>query len=338
MNLNAPNHSIVYLKRYPVDSLQIYFASSLELQHEFISHGFLVPKDPNKRISMPIPIIYANFKGWLISRQLITDERVIPPEWLGLSAEELGWSEQEVVTRRGKRRAFSIPEEEVYVNMGMGENIIVFDLEVKQYHLERISTRQVNPEKWNNWAIFYLNLEYLDDILNTFCRHILNPAWSSSSATKEVQQGRKEVTYYVKVGVVDFGLCLGCFDQALLYFRKKAEEHCNYYPNTAFCRNIENVLNRLRLRIVFDKNIDTFAKIDIAKIQGKRPQIMVKLASGKSKMKIPGVLKEFIEGKVRGKLVYCDHKLKRQFIALDLVEFCNALAVTRNYVALLPQE
>ena len=338
LSFNIPDHSIIYLRRYPVDSLQIYFASSLELQNELISHGFYVPKDPKGNIYMPLPIIYANFKGWLTSRQPITVERIIPPEWLGLSAKDLGWSEREIVAGRRERRAFDIPEEETYVNVGVSKNAIIFDLEVKQYHLERTSIRQVNPEKWSNWAMFYLNLEHLDDILETFCLHTFNLTQSSSSAIKEIQQGGKEVTYYVKVGTIDFGLCLGCFDQALLYLRKKAEEHCRHYPNIAFCKDIENVLNHLRLRIVFDKNTKTFAKVGVAKIQGKRAQIMVKLASEGPFINIRGVLKESVEGKARGKLIYCDHKLKRQFVVLKLTEFCNALAITRKYISLLPQK
>lgn len=336
LGVSAP--SVTYMKRYPVDSLQIYFASSLELQQELISQGFLVPKDPKKKISMPIPIIYANFKGWIAPRQLITIERIIPPEWLGLAIEDLGWSEQEVQARGRKKRAFDIPEEEVYVNIGVSDNIIVFDLEIKRYHLERTSIRQVNPEKWSNWAMFYLNLEYLGDILSTFCNNVPSYASISSQAVKEIQQGGKEVTYYVPVRVIDFGLCLGCFDLALLYIRRKTKEHCSYYPSIDLCKDVERILRSLRLRIVYDKDTETFAKVGVAKIQGKRPQIMVKLASEGPTTTIRGVLKESISGKARGKLMYCSHELKRQFIALDLAGFCNALAITKNYVSQLPQE
>ena len=76
----------------------------------------------------------------------------------------------------------------------------------------------------------------------------------------------------------------------------------------------------------------------IAKISGKRPQIMVKLASTAPKKVIKGVLKERVEGKARGDLVYCDHKEKKQYLVLDLAGFYRALVATKGYVDKLPKE
>jgi len=331
-------NSVKYVKRYPLDSLQIYFASSLELQQEFLSHGFYVPKDHDKKVVMPIPIIYANFKGWVASRQPITIERVIPLEWIGLIPEQLGWKEREIWIRGKKRRAFDLPEEEMYVDIGITSNVVVFNFDVKRYHLERTSIRQVNPEKWSNWTMFYISMEYLSDIVDTLCRNTIGMTSTTINVVKEVQQGGKEVTYYTPVKVVDFSLCLGCFDLVLLYLKKKAEEHCYYYPLMHYCSNIENEVKSLKLRLIYDQNINTFAKVGIAKMMGKRPQMMVKLASEGPIIKIKGVLKDVVEGKARGKLVYCNHTVKRLYVALDLTDFCKALTLTRNYINLLPSE
>ena len=78
------------LRTYPVDSLQIYFPASLEIQEELISSGFYVPRSPDGRVLMPVPLIYSNFRGWLKPAEPITIERLIPPEWLGLAPSQLG--------------------------------------------------------------------------------------------------------------------------------------------------------------------------------------------------------------------------------------------------------
>jgi hypothetical protein len=58
------NHNFIeWVNDYPVDSLQMYFSASLELQEELIKHGFQVPRSRDSKINMPIPIIYANFQG-----------------------------------------------------------------------------------------------------------------------------------------------------------------------------------------------------------------------------------------------------------------------------------
>ena len=89
-----------WIKTYPVDSLQIYFAASLEIQEELINNGFYVPRSPDRKVIMPIPLIYSNFRGWLKPTEPITIERLIPPEWLGLTPSELRWKK---TSRDGKR-------------------------------------------------------------------------------------------------------------------------------------------------------------------------------------------------------------------------------------------
>ncbi|WP_338603312.1 hypothetical protein V6M85_04075 [Sulfolobus tengchongensis] len=324
--------SINWLKQYPVDSLQIYFASSLELQEELINHGFQVPKDKNDKIKMPIPLIYSNFRGWLKTPNPITIERLIPPEWLDMKPQDLEWEE----VRFNNKRAFKLPQEEVYVNVGVSGDAVIFVLDVKSYHLERVSIRGVNPEKWTNWVMFYIDLSYLTDIVNVLGNFIPNQVKNqvqSVKVEKELQQGEKEVTYYAVVPVKDFSFCLGCFDLALKYLKIKAEEHKKLNLCSKPCPDPDKVVSSLKLRIKY--NSHAFAKVGIAKIQGKRPQIMIKLASEGQKT-ISGILKSVVEGKPRGELVYCDHENKSQYITLDLISFWRALNAIKSYVSLLP--
>ncbi|MEM1611277.1 MAG: hypothetical protein QXQ57_06500 [Sulfolobales archaeon] len=334
---------ITWVKSYPIDSLQIYFAGSLEIQEELINHGFYVPKSRDGRIIMPIPLIYSNFRGWLKQAEPITIERLIPPEWLGLTASDLGWVE----TSRGGKEAYELPEEEVYVDIGVSGDALIFNLMIKGYHLERISIRGVNPEKWTNWMMLYIDLEYIDELINLLKKHLPRDIQLSfgppvlggiDRPRRETQQGGKEVTYYVDVPVKDFSLCMGCFELVRRYLYVKASEYCSIDSSSNICRNLDMVISRLRLRLKHAPSINAFAKVGIAKISGKHPQIMIKLASKGPLKAIRGILKERVEGKARGELIYCDHKIQKQYIALDLVRFYRALLSTKNYVDKLPSE
>jgi len=332
--------SATLLKRYPVDTLQLYFAASLELQEELISHGFYVPKSPDGKVLMPVPIIYSNFRGRLKPAEPITIERLILPKWLDLTPQQLGW----IKTTRGKKEAYILPQEEVYVNIRVRDSSIVLDLDIKGYHLERTSIRGINPEKWTNWAMFYVSAEYLDELITALRSYLpsryhdsLIPG-SAPKPRREVQQGGKEVTYYVEVPVEEFSLCLGCFDLVQHYLHVKARKHCDIDPNSALCRDPHFVINSLKLRLTHNHNVRTFAKVGVAKISGKKPQVMVKLASDKPKITIRGVLKDNIEGKARGKLVYCNHEEKKQYLTLNLDGFYKALISTSRYLHMLPKE
>ena len=334
---------VKWLKTYPIDSLQIYFAGSLEIQEELINNGFYVPRSPDKKVVMPVPLIYSNFRGWLKQPEPITVERLIPPEWLGLTPNVLGWTR---TTRDGKT-AYILPPEDVYVNIGISGDTVVFDLDIKRYHLERTSIRGVNPDKWTNWAMFYISLEYIDELINVLGEYLPKSTQSHfgplvpggvPSPRREVQQGDKEVTYYVEVPVKDFSFCLGCFDFAQRYLYVKAREHCKINPSSDVCMNPNKVINKLKLRLKYSPSVNTFAKVGIAKISGKRPQIMAKLASTKPKRVIRGVLKPRVEGKARGELIYCNHLEKKQYVILDLAMFYRALIATKKYVDKLPKE
>jgi hypothetical protein len=262
----------------------------------------------------------------------ITIERVIPPQWLGLTPKDLKWEETTV----DHKKAYHLSREEAYVNIVIDKRAIVLDLEILGYHLERTSIRGINPEKWSNWAMLYLDAVHLEELTELLKGYLPKLPSTVNRVKLEKQQGGKEVTYYIEVPVLDFSMCLGCFDLAQKYLYVKAQEHCKLYPQLSICKNKE--LKNLRLRLKYSSKVNTFAKVGIAKISGKRSQIMVKLASTGPKITIQGILKEQITGKARGELTYCDHVNKRQYLALDLPLFYNALVTTKGYLDKLSEE
>lgn len=320
--MSLSNH-IKWIARFPIDTLQIYFPCSLELQEELINKGFKVPADEERKIKTPIPLIYSNFRGWLSEPEPITIERLIPPEWYGKTANELGWKE----TIHYSKKAYYIPQEEVYVDIGIDNmNLIYFKLDIKGYHLERISIRGVNPEKWNNWAMFYISAEYLDKLVDIFANTINESSTEKMRVILEKQQGGKEKTYYASlihdkdlgIPIINYSLCLGCFDLSLLYLKYKLTEiNLN-----------QDIIKDLKLRITYKPNINAGLKVGVAKIKGKRAQIMFKLASN-TPTQIKGILKPTIKGKARGSLQFCDHKSKLQLIVANAKDVYTALLLTK---------
>jgi len=236
------------------------------------------------------------------------------------------------------KKAYHLPQEEAYVNVVVNKGVVVLDLKILGYHLERTSIRGINPEKWSNWAMLYLDAERLEELIE-FLKGYLPRLPSTVSRVKlEKQQGGKEVTYYIEVPVLDFSMCLGCFDLARKYLHVKAQEHCKLYPWLSICKTPDKELKNLRLRLKYSSKVNSFAKVGVAKISGKRPQIMVKLASTEPKITIQGILKKQITGKARGGLTYCDHVNKRQYLVLDLPLFYHALVTTKGYLGKLSGE
>jgi len=326
-----------WVKRYPVDSLQIYFAASMELQEELIIHGFQVPASRDGKIKTPLPIIYSNFRGWVKEPEPLTDERLIPPEWYGKRVEELGWIYLgTILVQRGKRRqrrnAFRLPQEEVYVDVGFDdERRMYFKLDVKGYHLERTSIREIDPGKWNNWAMFYLDAEYLDDLLHLIQSQCGIVFAKPLNTVLESLQGGKERTYYASteykglgIPVEGFSLCIGCFELALEYFKYKAEEN----------GLDRDVVDTLKLRLEYDPNVNVGLKVGVARIVGKRSQVMFKLASN-TPVKIKGVLEPVVEGKARGRLTHCNHERKEHTIAADAGLVYSALVATKPKLKVL---
>ena len=321
------------IARYPVDSLQIYFAASLEIQEELIRYGFQVPVSRDRKIKIPIPIIYSNFRGWIEEPGPLTIERVIPPEWYGKSPEQLGWIDLgEIYVERGVgrqvRRAFRIPPEEVYLDIFLNlQGDVYLKLEIRGYHLERTSIRQVDPARWNNWAAFYIDASYLTELLELVGREAGVSRTVSLHVAREDLQGGKEITYYASIPLTHFSLCLGCFALALSYFEHKAGE-------SGLGRD---VVHKLRLRLNHNPDVSSRLKVGVAKVRGKRRQVMFKLASEGPIKRIRGVLKPEVEGKARGEIVYCDHANKDQIIVVNAELLFSALKSVAPRLRDLPE-
>ncbi len=295
---------------YLLESLQIYFPASLELQKELIKHGYKVPKPT------PIPIVYANSKGWISDPPPITIERLIDPARYGKTPEELGWLPTPPL--RGKQ-AFKLPYEESYLVVEVKDGEVLLSIKVKKYHIERPSIRGVNPEKWKNWVGLYLSIDDLMAIADEL--HALAPSGGEFYVAHERLPGPED-TYYVykateykRFGlpiVKHFSLCPGCFDYIRAYLNR--EPH-------------ERIVNNLRIER--DPLVPSYLKVGIAKVEGKSPQFMLKLASS-SPIKIQGLLKPIIEGKARGKLTFCDHLKPEHWILIDGIIFRKALGFWKH--------
>ncbi len=299
---------------YKLDSIQIYFNGSLEIQEELIKKGLSVP------LKTPLPIIYGNVAGYIDGRtsRLALRAALLDPERYGRSLDELGW------TIHG--RHIGIPREyaELKVEL-MGNQVILsphFARGKPGYHLEKASYRGVSPTNWKNWAGFYLALSELRKMacdLGDLTRVAL-VSWEHEKLPKG---GGHEDTYYITSGrdekgiePYDFSLCMGCWDNVLEYL-------ANESPRVP--------VHSFRLRLQKSPDIPTRLKIGLAKMDEKYPQFMIKLSTHPSaKLSIRGINAQghsiVVKGKPRGVLVACDHKLRRNEVIIDREEFCVAIA------------
>lgn len=311
------------VQTYNAETAQIYFPASLELQEELIICGFKVPSPT------PIPIIYSNFGPWVTERPLITRERVIEPGRYGKTLEDLSWQQRLIEGKVG----YEIPIESAYLRLELekGTSNLHLVLEIPKYHLEKVSIRGINPDKWTNWAMVYISLKDLDDAVNRLIELIQFPKELCSQPLfikKERQQGGKEDTYFARLSRTDkygvpingFSLCLGCFGHALDYLATEAK---NY--------NISSQrLEQLKLRLDYDADAGAFAKIGLSRMEGKRPQFMLKLTSTEATRTISGILKPVLQGKARGTLTYCSHKTREHKIVIDAPLFLRIACAMRK--------
>ncbi len=290
------------LATYQAETIQIYFPASLELQEELIQNGFHVPG------VTPIPIIYINFKGWISAKPLITIERLIEPTRYGANYSDRGWVKDFV----GRKKAYGIPYEESYLSFELlEEDRLKIALHPVMYHLERISIRGINPERWNNWAMAYISSEDAKDLKGKLLDSGVTPS-ILGKPKREVQQGGKEETAFARVKVYDFRLCLGCFEDAIEYLTLEARK-----------QGIS--VDKAQLRLCLSKGEEnSFMKVGRSKMEGKNPQLMMKLASSNGKV-IKGILKPIIEGKSRGILGHCKHSGREQYFVVSASEFLGAI-------------
>ncbi len=281
----------------------------MELQEELIKAGFKVPKPTQ------IPIIYSNCGGWVEEKKPLNVELIDPSQY-GKTPEELGWLKRE--------NGYSLPTEESYLEVSYQkkEGIVMLNIDVKKFHLERVSRRGVNPEKWKNWVAIYLDLKDIHDLAKKLTNVVGVQNFEKKFYIKREVLPGEETTYFIyrdkkfeKFGlpiVEGFSFCLGCFDHVLEYFKYHA-------------KGIRIPVEKLRLRIEKDPAIPSFLKVGVAKVKGKHAQFMIKLSSSEEKS-IEGVLKSEVTGKKRGRIVRCDHVDKIHWISIDAKEFTRAVS------------
>jgi len=95
---------------------------------------------------------------------------------------------------KNSKEAYYLPQDDVYVNIGVDRNahIIVLDLKIKSYHLERTSIKDVNPEKWNNWAMIYTGHEHINDLIEVLKRYVAS-IYSSKQYVRNVKKRNNKV-------------------------------------------------------------------------------------------------------------------------------------------------
>lgn len=253
------------------------------------------------------------------------------PTKYGKNLDEMGWIEH--------RGYFEIPKEKGAVLRVEIEGTLlylklIFRNTKPNYHLEKISYRGVAPRFWSNWAMLYIDLNDLEDLTtklsnvvslpNQFCK---DPA----HIKHEIQQGGQEDTYFtyeegkaLGVKAESFSLCLGCFDHVPEYFKNES------------LRYGANPVTSLKLRLE-SRSIPSMVKIGPAKMVNKHPQFMVKLvAHSDYKKRIRKLDGEEIEGKAKGEVVYCDHKDKENWIAIDAEHFLRACCCAKQFLKRTP--
>ncbi|MCS7139420.1 MAG: PhoI [Candidatus Nezhaarchaeota archaeon] len=302
----------MHIGTYHIESLQIYFPASLELQEELINAGFKVPKPT------PLPIVYANFRGWVSKKPPVTIERLIHPSRYGRSPSDLGW--ERII--KGGKEAYVIPDEKSLLEVelcGEKRNVCLV-IKPENYHIERTSVRRVGPERWSNWVMFYLNIRDVLDLTEKLISKVGLPqdlCERRMLISREVQQSGREETYFCElekkkgIPVENFSFCMGCFDQIVDYLANEIGD--------------VEIIKKLRLKLNYSPDIGGFAKIGVARIEGKNPQFMFKLASHPREKVIKGILKDEVRGKARGTLNHCLHKDKSHFIMLNSALFLRTL-------------
>ncbi|MEW6417254.1 MAG: hypothetical protein AB1480_03940 [Nitrospirota bacterium] len=318
------------IAEYVLETLQIYFPCSLEIQEELIRLGYQIP------IKTPIPIIYGNYKGYEEGKGSVGPKKqaIIHPSRYGKTLAQMGWQEfnnyYEVPKEQGAilRMELEKVEQDALLHLNF-----IFKEPKPNYHLERISYRAVEPSKWSNWAMFYIDLNDLPDMIKALSNFINLPnrlCDTSAYVKKEIQQGGQEVSFFFSLGknyhakglgvpIIGYSLCLGCFDHVLPYFDFEGKQHGGSSIITA----------KLRL---LSSGIQTTAKIGLSKMINKHHQFMFKLVAHPDyKKKIKKLDGKMIEGKARGELTYCDHKNKINEVVIDALLFLRVACLTYNF-------
>lgn len=316
--------------KFELETLQLYFPCSMELQEELIKNKYRVP------IETPIPIIYGNFKGYDPSYESegVKKAAIIHPSRYGKTLEELGWGDND--------KFFSLPKEKgTYLKIDLEETkdkkllhfTVEFTDEKPNYHLEKISYRASQPRIWSNWAMFYIEYEDLDVLLEKLMKKVDLPSKYCELPyyiKHEVQQNGLEDTYYIcsnkynydrrfGIQIESYTLCPGCFDHVLDYFNNESRTKGG------------NSIKDVKLRLISD-DVPIFAKIGLSKMENKHPQFMFKIVANPDiKKRIKKLDGKEIEGKGKGALIECDHTSKEQRVTIDAHLFLRIAICAKKF-------
>ena len=316
--------------QYPLESLQIYFNASLEIQRELLSKGYRVP------LETPVPIIYGDMGAYIQPNLGAGPLKVaiLDPTRYGRTYSLMHW------TQNGRHVRIPPEHGDLVIELGAAGDATLrfkFSDSTPGYHLEKASYRSsANPNLWNNWAMFYTSIDSLARIVTDLAKH-LGPLGESTlywTHEKLPKGGGQEDTYYASldsectgVSLNGYTLCLGCWDHTLDYF---AIERSGYGG-----RGFPTPQDNLDLRIVQQTARPVNAKIGVARITGKSPQFMFKFATfSKPTLKIQGINREgkpiTIPGKPRGTVQACSHSPRDNSITLDAQDFLRVSLAAQN--------
>jgi len=319
-----------------LESLQIFFNGSLEIQEEMIRNGFHVP------LVTPLPIIYGDMAGYEDNRSSRTALKaaILHPSKYGKTLEEMGW------TAAGRK--IIVPHEKAKLVLKLektdSKSLLHFAPKFEPsspgYHLEKASYRGINPTSWKNWAAFYINTADLVKIVDDLSGKTSFPRELCSQKVylkheKLPKGGGHEDTYFVSFDKERYGiepysysLCMGCWDYAMDYLEQQIEEHERMELGKP---NID-----VKLRLEKGSDVPVRLKIGLSKMTEKRPQFMMKFSTVPTASKtIIGIDREgkpiTIEGKPRGRCVSCDHKERINELVIGACQFLRVACATRRF-------
>ncbi|AIF69923.1 hypothetical protein PAP_07670 [Palaeococcus pacificus DY20341] len=289
------------LGTYQLESAQIFFPASLEIQEELLKAGFKVPYDKEKKISTPLPVISAFSKGTVIPKNRL------------LKAHEFEEDDKFV----------KIPNEEAHLKFLTNEKgYLTLEIELKRYHLEDLNFVSIPPRIWNAWVSFSLSAAFLDDILERLSKlrgetpkgiYIDSRGRSGREIEVYAYKGRK----YKDLGIPVYAYYLGLngLELAGEYFAEKADE-------SSIDRD---VLNFLKLGLKKSKSTRAGLKVGLIWKEGEPQRIALRLGTNYPRVKIRGLYGE-LEGKSRGELSYGE----RHFMTVRANDFYWALEKVKS--------
>ncbi|GAB6103019.1 hypothetical protein JCM16138_22420 [Thermococcus atlanticus] len=259
-----------------VDSMQVFFPASLEIQEELLKAGFKVPYDKESKARTPVPVV-SSFSGGRVIRK----ERVL----------KAGKFEND-------GRYCILPEEKAWVEMLVNEKgFVMFKILPGEYHLEDLGFTSVPPRLWSTWAAFSLKFESIESITEALQGHASEKPkgiyLASRGTGREIEvygyKGRKSKN----LGIPVFRYSLGMKGLTLAeeYFREKAEEN-GVNPE---------VLRYLKLGLRKRKETRAGLKVGIVWKEGRPVRVNLRLSTTAPKIRITGIYGE-LTGKSRGEL------------------------------------